>query len=80
MAGIIIDWKALAPHLGMTDADEVAIKEDGKNEEGRRRELLQRWLQRNGSEATYYKLIEAFIEANHKNTADKICKHLAGIT
>ena len=80
VAGIIIDWKALAPHLGMLDPDVVAIERDGVDENDRRRKLLQRWLQHNGPEATYYKLIEAFIGAKDKNTADEICKHLAGIT
>ena len=78
VAGIIIDWKALAPHLGMSHPDVVAIKRDGVDEDDRRKKLLQRWLQRNGPEATYYKLIEAFIGAKYKNTADKICEHLAG--
>ena len=79
VAAKIVDWKALAPHLGMSDADVVAIQRDGVDEDDRRRKLLQRWLQRNGREATYYKLIEAFIDAENRHIADEICKQLAGI-
>ena len=80
MAGIIADWKALAPYFGMSGADIVAIERDGVNEEDRRRKLLQKWLERNGHNGTYYKLVEAFIGAEDKNTADEICRHLAGIS
>ena len=78
VAGKIVDWKALAPHLGMTTADRVAIDRNGHDEDDKRRILLQRWLQRNGPDATYYRLIEAFVGAEDKDTADEICKHLAG--
>ena len=80
MAGKIVDWKALAPHLGMSDAHVVAIERDGVDENDKRRKLLQRWLCHNGPDATYYKLVEAFIGAEDKNTADEICRHLAGIS
>ena len=81
VAAKIVDWKALAPHLGMTTAaDAVVIERDGDGENGKRRKLLQMWLQRNGPDATYYRLIEAFIDAEDKDTADEICKYLAGIS
>ena len=79
MAAKIVDWKALAPHLGMSDADTTVIERDGVGEEDKRRKLLQRWLQRNGPDATYYKLVEAFIGAENRHIADEICKLLAGI-
>ena len=70
----------MAPYLGMSDADTTVIERDGVGEEDKRRKLLQKWLQRNGPDATYYKLIEAFIDAENRHIADEICKQLAGIS
>ena len=80
VAGKIVCWKKLAPHLGMSQSDIVAIERDGVDEDDKRRKLLQRWLQRNGRKATNYKLIEAFVGADDKDAADEVCKCMAGIS
>ena len=70
----VTNWPHLAPFLGMTQSEMEAIERRWpSNTEAQRTELLRRWREKYGCEATYQKLREAFLKANRKALADKVC-------
>ena len=69
-------WKRLQPHLNMTkisvrdiDAKPVEAKE-------KRMEFFQSWVEQEGSDATYFKLIEALQTIKCKEDAEFVCSLL----
>ena len=76
------EWRNISPYLFPMKKEEQiveAINQDlTLNDEGRRYKLLTRWKQFHGSEATYKKLIEAFLSAYRRDLAEIVCKALSG--
>ena len=54
-----------------------AIDHECTAEEGKRRELLERWQQSYGYQATYERLINCLLKASRADLADVVCKELA---
>ena len=74
----IVNWKDFPPYFKLTE-EATEIDQDPRNEENdKRRKLLYKWIERNGSDATYYKLIEIFLEAENREMAEEVCKHIQG--
>ena len=66
-------WESLAPHLGLTEADEEAIAEDHKDKyDLQRRQALRLWKERNGSRATYHQLVRILCGTGHIALAEKV--------
>ena len=66
-------WESLAPHLGLTEADEEAIAEDHKDKyDLQRRQALRLWKERNGSRATYHQLVRVLCRTGHIALAEKV--------
>ena len=77
LADVMEEWEGLAPYLGLTRAEQKEIIE---NYRGRfnlqKREALGKWKQKNGSNATYRKLIIIFCLQNEVILAEKIKEFL----
>jgi len=62
----------------MLDDPEIeAVELDGNNEEERRYKSLQTWKRKFAFKAIYRRLIEAFLECDRADHAEKVCKLLA---
>ena len=69
----VIHWEDLAPSLGLTEAEEEAIKENNRRRyELQKRDALRKWKQKNGSEATYRQLIRILSRLKEIDLAEKV--------
>ena len=67
------EWEMLAPYIDLTETDERDIRgEYPNNPKLQRRQCLRLWKQRNGSKATYRKLIKAFFDLRRIDVAEKL--------
>ena len=64
-------WEMLAKSLKIPDSEIEAIK-DGRELELQRIKLLEYWKQRCGSKATYRAMIEALLQINRTDLAERI--------
>jgi len=67
-------WKSLIPHLKMNAIKAKDIDRQYTEEEEKRRELLFKWREMYGHNATYEVLIEALLEIECLHDAEGICK------
>ena len=74
-------WRNVAPYLFMPDKSQEIVETVDQcshlNDVGKRLELLTRWKQCYGSEATYKKLVEAFLSADRRDLAEDVCQALS---
>lgn len=76
LAPFVIDWKVVAPYLGLQDAHEKAIEEEHKGTEGRRVAMLKAWhhnIDKNGHQATYGMLCKALKKIGMLDLVEKLC-------
>ena len=72
-----IDWKTVGPRLeGITIDDTKDIEKEGCDQLDKKRELIDKWWQRNGSCATYHAMITAMLTVGRRADAEKVCKFL----
>ena len=77
---LITDWKAIAPHLGLTEADEEGIIQSG-SVDVQRIAMLRKWKQKKGTAAcTYKKLCDVFKKCNRQDLVEEIEKLLQEAT
>lgn len=69
-----MDRTKIAPYLGLTSTDQNDIEETGKSPQQKRMMTLEKWKQKYGPNATYFKLIEVFCKAERQDLAGEICK------
>ena len=78
----ITEWRNTVPYLFSPEKEEdivERIRQDRTLDEvGRRRRLLNLWKEFHGSDATYKKLIEAFLSTNRRDLAENVCEVLSG--
>lgn len=73
IAECLINWKRLAPYLGLTEADERTIGEDYRGDfELQKREALRKWKRKCGSEATYSRLVQILCGTGCVDLAEKV--------
>ena len=73
IAECLINWKSLATHLGLTEADEEAISEDYRgNVELQKREALRKWKRKRGRRATYSRLVQILCGIGYVDQAEKV--------
>ena len=76
--GTFVSWRDVGPCLfGIKIRDITDIDHDGYNEQDRRRKLLNLWVERNGSDATYSAIITAMLKAKKLDEAEKVRKLIA---
>ena len=73
------DWRSVVPYLlpekGKEVEDEI-INDSGYSVRGKRRRLLERWIEIDASHATYEKLVRALISAERTDLAEIVCKKI----
>ena len=78
---LITDWKAIAPHLGLTEIEEEDIVANSLGSMPRQRlSMLQTWKRRCGEVATYEKLDHVFRQCSRQDLVDKISELIVETT
>ena len=73
MAKVMTEWQELAPFLDITRAEENEIVEQYRGRlQLQKREALQKWKEKNGSKATYRRLIVIFCTQSRVNLAEAL--------
>ena len=73
IAGKIVTWDLLAIYLGMTPAEKETIKRDNSGDYAQQKiQLLFKWREKYGIDATYRKLTEAMKKMGCKEQAEEI--------
>ena len=62
----------MAPYLGLSLPAIEVVERDGVGEEDKRRKMLHAWISKNGSAATFKKLIQAFEDSGDRNVAESV--------
>ena len=70
------NWEVVGFYLGLTKPEIKAIKVDSNSEEERRIKALNKWKEKNGDDATYYNLIEAFSDSDRVDMVDQALDYL----
>lgn len=70
----IDNWRHLAPYLGLTGPEISAISRNGHDELERRKMMLNEWIRKNGSNASYWCLLQVCLVADDKELAENICQ------
>ena len=65
-------WEPLAPTLGITELQEIAIKENNRQYDDQRFAALRQWKKNKGKKATYRAFIEAAKYISNQNLADNV--------
>ena len=75
-------WRNTVPYLFTLEKEKEIMETINQDltldDVGRRRKLLVRWKQFHGSDATYKKLIKAFLSADRRDLAEIVCQTLSG--
>ena len=75
----IVDWREIAPFLGLTEAEEIAIL--GSNPHSvpaQKMAMLRKWRQKKGVEATYNQLYQLFGMYELTSLQDKMKQIIGG--
>ena len=70
----LANWQTVAPHLGLTEADEEDVEEEGKKTQDKRYKMLRRWKAKNLFKATYRVLVDVFLKLGRADIAEKVCR------
>ncbi len=74
IAGFLISWRTLAPHLRLDESEEEEIEEDGREEAEKRLKALRKWKSKFAHKATYKVLVEALVKVNMAEHAMHVCQ------
>lgn len=78
---LITDWKAIAPHLGLTETDEEDIVANSPwSVPCQRLSMLRTWKRKCGEAATYEKLDHVFRQCSRQDLVDKISELIVETT
>jgi hypothetical protein len=76
--GKFISWREVGRRLKtIEDVDIRNINRDGKDEDDKRRLLLELWMERNASDAIYGEIINAMMKEQKRDEAEKVCQLLS---
>ena len=76
IALFLTSWQTVASKLCLSEIDQDAIEREGKNEDDKKRKVLQKWKGKFGFKATYRKLVEALLSLAKADVAEKVCRLL----
>jgi len=68
-----LDWRTIAPYLGLTETEIEDIEDEDRKNEVRRLKTLQLWKRKCCFKATYKKLVEVFLHIGRADLAKKLC-------
>ena len=73
---LFLDWRSVAPHLGLSERDIEAIEAENRRELERSLKVLQKWKKMYGYTATFRKLMEAILVVRNAEDAERVCRLL----
>ena len=73
---LFLDWRTVAPHLGLSERDIEDIKSDERMEPERRRKALLKWKTKYSIEATLKSLVVVLLTVGNADSAESICRLL----
>ena len=71
-----LDWRRIAPRIGLDETDQNDIEQEGKDESNKRLKALQMWKTRFGFRATYRNLVQAYLAVKNADHAERVCRVL----
>ena len=78
IALLLPSWQKVTPHLGLSEIDVSDVEREGKDEQEKRQNALQKWKGKFAFKATYRKLVEVLLSLSMADIAEKICYILKG--
>ena len=77
IAMLITDWRAVSPFLGLTEAEEIAIRgSDPYSVSAQKIAMLRKWKQIRGAKATYKRLCRVFKDCGSRDLEEKVTELL----
>ena len=73
---LFLDWRGVAPHLGLNEVDIRDIESDAKSDAEKRLKTLQKWKKVFSIKATYLNLVKVLLDNRNSDDAEKVCKLL----
>ena len=70
------NWRSLPSHLGLEEILVNDLERDYNHESERRSSFFKKWKERQGSAATYKRLITALLDKDLRDNAESVCKLL----
>ena len=73
---LFLDWRSVAPHLGLSERDIEDIKAENTKESERRLKVLQTWRKKYGYMATFKSFINVLLAVGNADDAERVCRLL----
>ena len=73
---LFLDWRIVAPHLGLSETDIQDIDFDKRTEPEKRLKALQKWKMKRGYLATFKNLVQVLLKVDHADDAEQVCRLL----
>ena len=70
----ITEWRSIAPFLGLTRAEECEIQNDCGKMRTQKIEMLRKWREKYGNQATYRRLAKVFFKLGHADLVEELCE------
>ena len=77
LAKFCVDWRLIAFHLQMTEADIAAVDEEYRTVEEKRIGLLTKWNERGAYKSTYEVFIKSLLSCGRVSDAVDACKAIS---
>ena len=73
---LFLDWRTVAPHLGLSQTDILEIDIDQRTESEKRLKTLLKWKEKYGYMATFKNLVQVLLKIGHADCAESVCRLL----
>ena len=73
---LFLDWRSVAPHLGLSERDIADIEAENRTESERRLKVLQQWKRVFGYVATFKNLVLTLLKVRNADDAERVCRLL----
>ena len=73
---LFLDWRTVAPHLGLSQTDIQEIDIDQRTESEKRLKTLQKWKMKYGYVAKFINLVQVLLDIGNADNAERVCRLL----
>ena len=70
---LFLDWRRVAPHLGLSERDIEEVEFEKKTESERRLKVLQKWKGKYGYKATFRNFVTILLAVENADDAERVC-------
>ena len=70
---VFLDWRSVAPHLGLSERDIEDIEAKNRRESEKRMRVLQKWKKKYGFKATFGNLVTVLLSIENADDAEQVC-------